>query len=93
VGALLCAMIITGVLNGVVRPAAGALLQGPVREAARLTRKLGGPIVVCEVDQPSFSFYRKGATSLRQPDPGDLVFTRVDRLSRLYPKGISIQVL
>ncbi|NMG42786.1 glycosyltransferase family 39 protein [Aromatoleum toluvorans] len=80
------------VLAGVVVPWAGAVLQGPVKEAGLLARKMGEPVVAWRYYAPSFSVYRQAVTPGRAPEAGELAITRADRLPAsgvdvLYRKG------
>jgi len=59
------------------------LQQRPVREAALLSRQLDKPVVSWGIDMPSFSVYRQAVTESRLPRPGELVFTREDKLLSL----------
>ena len=70
-------------VTGLLLPVYFAATQGPVKEAAALARALGGPVVAYRVRLPSFSVYRQAITPRRPPAPGDLVFTRVDRVDKL----------
>ncbi|MEJ2654963.1 MAG: TRAP transporter small permease [Acidihalobacter sp.] len=84
--------LIAGVLSILVlmqslMPALGALQQQPVKDAALLAKKLGGPAVMWDLDMPSFSVYRQAVTPQIPPKPGDLVFTRADHLDRLAKLG------
>lgn len=87
------ALTATGVLasialNGPVIEAAGALKQAPVRDAAAEARMLDLPTVAYRIRMPSFSVYRGAITPHRDPKPGDLVFTRIDRvddIKDMYP--------
>ncbi|NMG75546.1 ArnT family glycosyltransferase [Aromatoleum diolicum] len=86
------AVIQVVVLSTVVVPWAGAVLQGPVKEAALLARKIGEPVVAWRYYAPSFSVYRQAITVDRVPAPGELALTRTDRLpasgiEMLYSKG------
>lgn len=80
------------VLAGVVVPWAGAVLQGPVKEAGLLARKTGEPVVAWRYYAPSFSVYRQAVTPDRAPAAGELAITRTDRVPAngvdiLYRKG------
>lgn len=81
------AVIQVVVLAGVVVPWAGAVLQGPVKEAGLLARKLDEPVVAWRYYAPSFSVYRQAVTEDRTPQPGELALTRVDRIP---PQGVEI---
>lgn len=75
------------VLATVVVPWAGAVLQGPVKEAGLLARKMGEPVVAWRYDAPSFSVYRQAVTPNRAPGAGELAITRTDRIP---PSGVEI---
>jgi len=64
-------------------PSYGEIQQGPTKEAAHLAREEGWDVVMWRLDQPSFAFYYGDITPLREPEPGEVVFTRVTRLDRL----------
>jgi 4-amino-4-deoxy-L-arabinose transferase-like glycosyltransferase len=64
-------------------PTYGEIQQGPTKEAALLARAQGWEVVMWRLDQPSFAFYYRDVTPLREPEPGEIVFTRVTRLDRL----------
>ncbi len=66
-------------------PWLGALLNAPTEHAARLARSIGGPAVQWEIAVPSFSVYRGAITPAREPRPGELAVTRVDRLHADVP--------
>ncbi len=80
------------VLALVVVPWAGAVLQGPVKEAGLMARALGEPVVAWRFTAPSFSVYREAVTPDRPPEPGELALTRIDRVppegyETLYARG------
>lgn len=68
------------VVSGLVLPRYAAVVHAPVKEAAAVATRLGGPVVAYRIDMPSFSVYRNAVTPSRLPRPGDIAFTRVDRL-------------
>lgn len=68
---------------GIVVPRVFEVMQEPVKEAAMLARRLDRPTVVYRTNMPSFSVYRQAITPAREPRPGDLVFSRVDKLDKL----------
>lgn len=88
--ALLCSFAV----GALVLPAAAALQQGPLKEAALLARAAGLPVRSWNCNMPSFSVYR-GAVTPRATvlHPGDVILTRSDELGRLgdvqllYRKG------
>jgi hypothetical protein len=82
-------------LSGFVAPRYLSVAQAPVREAAAVAQASGGPVVAYRVYLSSFSVYRQAPTLQREPRPGDLVLTRVDRLGsleRLLP-GVPHEIL
>jgi 4-amino-4-deoxy-L-arabinose transferase-like glycosyltransferase len=64
-------------------PTYGQIQQGPTKEAALLARSQGWDVVMWRLDMPSFAVYYQDITPLREPRPGEVVFTRVTRLDRL----------
>ncbi len=70
-------------LAEVVVPAAGALMQGPVKAAARLSRDLDVPVVMWGLDHPSIAVYRRQATPDRRPEPGEACITKTGNLAKL----------
>ncbi len=81
-------LLIAGVLHTIVivqwvGPAAGELMQQPVKTVAKLARQYNETIVMWRLNMPSFTVYREQVTPRRDPQPGELVFTRVDALSDL----------
>ena len=80
---LLVGFVQTAVVTGVLVPRVMEVLQGPVKEAALLARKMGMPTVAYRTSMPSFSVYRQAITLDRKPEPGDLVFLRLDKLEKL----------
>lgn len=69
-------------------PWLGALLQGPVKTAAFVSRQWREPAVQWNFSAPSFSVYRQSATPARPPQPGELAITRIDRLDPRIPVDV-----
>ena len=69
-------------------PWIGAVLQGPVKDAAGIARQRPEPAVQWEFSAPSFSVYRRQITPSRPPMPGELAITRVDRLDPRAPVDV-----
>jgi hypothetical protein len=67
---------------GVV-PVVAAAQQEPIRDAALRAKELNLPVVSYHTFLPSFSVYRGAVTPNRLPEPGELVFVRLDRLQQL----------
>jgi 4-amino-4-deoxy-L-arabinose transferase-like glycosyltransferase len=79
---LLCSVA----LGGLLLPAAAAIQQAPVKEAALLARGAGWDVHSWRINVPSFSVYR-GAVTLATPEPrpGQVILTRSDALAELGP--------
>jgi 4-amino-4-deoxy-L-arabinose transferase-like glycosyltransferase len=79
---LLCSLA----LGGLLLPAAAALQQGPVKEAALLARRAGWEVHSWRINVPSFSVYRGAVTpSTPAPRAGQVILTRSDALAALGP--------
>jgi hypothetical protein len=65
-------------------PAAAALQQAPVHQAALVARELETTVVMWGFNMPSFSVYRGAVTPHRAPVAGEVVFTHVGRLAHLH---------
>ena len=72
-----------GIVALAVFPTYGAIQQGPTKEAAFLAHEEGWNVVMWRLDMPSFALYSGAITPLREPKPGEVVFTRITRLPRL----------
>ena len=77
---LLAAVLQTAVLAFAVSPWLGAVLQGPVKEAALFTRARAEPVVVWRLGAPSISVYRDAVTEQRSPEAGEVAIMRFDRV-------------
>ncbi len=94
-------LVVTGLVQAalmalVVAPRILEATQGPVHEAALIARQRPEAVVAWRIIMPSFSVYRQAATPTRIPEPGQLVFTRSDRLhevERLLPAGSQLHVV
>ena len=83
------ALIVLILTNLVVMPAAGRVMQEPVREAAY--RSMDYPseeVIMWRVNNPSFVFYRGEPTRTGHPSGGDVVFTRLPALQTLAEYNI-----
>lgn len=79
--------------NFLLLPLLGAAQQEPVREAALLAKKMGGPVVSYGINMPSFSVYRDAIVPRREPQRGELVFTRINKdLSLLDPNANPVRL-
>jgi 4-amino-4-deoxy-L-arabinose transferase-like glycosyltransferase len=76
-------------INIVWMPRLGALLQEPVKEAALLAKQLQpNNLVVNDHYNPSFHFYSGLFAEERETRPGDVVFTKKNRLTNFSSKEI-----
>ncbi|MFP4278634.1 MAG: ArnT family glycosyltransferase, partial [Halochromatium sp.] len=80
---ILAGVVQTLLVFGLLVPAVFAVMQEPVKQAGLLARELDRPTVVYRTSMPSFSVYRDAITPEREPEVGDLVFLRIDKLERL----------
>jgi 4-amino-4-deoxy-L-arabinose transferase-like glycosyltransferase len=67
-------------INLVLMPRIGGLMQSPVREAALIASRLPERAVMWGHTLPSFMFYTRKLVQMRQPVPGDLLITKKTRL-------------
>jgi 4-amino-4-deoxy-L-arabinose transferase-like glycosyltransferase len=73
-------LVFTLVFIHTVLPTYGAIQQTPVRQAAEFARHLTAPLVMWRHDMPSFSVYLGKVVPIREPQPGDVVFTGIEQL-------------
>jgi 4-amino-4-deoxy-L-arabinose transferase-like glycosyltransferase len=73
-------------LATLVVPIAGFAQQSAIKEAALIVRERNMPAVMWRLNAPSFSVYRGAPTPSRDPQPGDVVVTRSDRLREMPAK-------
>ncbi len=86
--ALSCSLVV----NVLVLDAVGQMRQEPVREAGLIARDLPGPLVMRDINMPSFGVYAGRGVERREVREGDLLLTRRDRAERtpgevLYARG------
>ncbi|MDP3295059.1 MAG: glycosyltransferase family 39 protein [Nevskia sp.] len=88
-GLLLAMLVWFGVI-----PVLAAAQQLPVREAALRAKELGTPTVSYRTFLPTFSVYRGAITPNRLPEPGELVFVKLDRIPDLQRElGASVTLI
>ena len=94
-GLVASGLVLSVALSGLVLPRYLAVAQGPVKEAAAIAQAAGAPVIAYRVHMASFSVYRQAPTPQRDPQPGDVVLTRVDRLASLERRlpGVPQEVL
>ena len=57
--------------------------QQPVKSAAAQAKSLNEEVIMWGINMPSFTVYSGQITPRRFPAPGELVFTRADKLNQL----------
>lgn len=77
-GILQLVVVIQGLL-----PLAGSMQQQPVKSAAAQAKSLNEEVIMWGINMPSFTVYSGQITPRRFPAPGELVFTRADKLNQL----------
>jgi 4-amino-4-deoxy-L-arabinose transferase-like glycosyltransferase len=77
---LLVSVIVTTAFIGTILPTAAAIQQQPLAQAVQFARSIKAPIVMYRQDMPSFSVYLKRVIPIREPRPGEVVFTAVNQL-------------
>ncbi|MEW5788187.1 MAG: glycosyltransferase family 39 protein [Pseudomonadota bacterium] len=82
----LAGLALAGAVSLALLPAAGGLLQGPVRAAGQAARQLDGPLVMVGLNTPSFQTYAGRLVARRPPRSGDLVLVPTRRLDSLPPR-------
>ncbi len=85
---LAASLRISGLLAGIAMvifliPSVGQIQQAPIRNAGLLAQTLPGPLVLFNVNTPSFQTYANRQVEKRTPRSGDLVLTRQSDLARL----------
>ena len=70
-------------INLVLMPRIGGLLQSPVREAALIASQIPERAVMWGNTLPSFMFYTHKFVQMRNPVPGDLLITKKTRLAEV----------
>ena len=81
---LLVSIIFSLSMIHVVIPAYAAVQQQPVREAGLFARSLSQPVVMWKHNMPSFSVYLQKVVPIREPKPGEIVFTGLEHAT-LFP--------
>ena len=72
--------IATLLLATIGAPLLGEILEGPVKRAALVAKKMPEPAVTWNFHMPSFAVYRERVTPIGTPASGELALTRIDRL-------------
>lgn len=69
-------LLFVSLINFLVLPIAGSILQQPVKSAALLAKNRNLSVITWKIHQPSFNVYAERLTEIRAPQPGDIVLTR-----------------
>jgi glucan phosphoethanolaminetransferase (alkaline phosphatase superfamily) len=77
---VLASIIFSLTIIHVVIPAYGSIQQQPVKQAGIFAQKIMQPIVMWRHDMPSFSIYLQKVVPIREPRPGEVVFTGLENL-------------
>jgi 4-amino-4-deoxy-L-arabinose transferase-like glycosyltransferase len=76
-----CAYLL--LVNLVLMPRIGALMQSPVKEAAKIASQFPDRAVMWGHTLPSFMFYSQKLVQMRRPASGDLLITKKTRLAEI----------
>lgn len=81
-------LVITGfimifIVGHLVLPVGLTLTQMPVKEAALIAKQHDYDVVMWKTRMPSFSVYREHVTLRREPEAGDVVFTKSNKVEQL----------
>ena len=77
-------------LSAFVVPVAAGIQQEPIKQAALLARANGYEVIMWRLNAPSFSVYYGRPTPTRDPQPGDIVLTKAQRLAELPNKRYEV---
>jgi len=81
--ALIVSVVFLIMINAVLMPRVGALMQGPVKEAALIARQKNYDVVMWGYYLPSFIFYSGKFVTQRNPAAGDILITKRTHLEEL----------
>ncbi len=81
--AIISGVLFSFILYDQVLPTVANTLQQPVKEAGLLARQYPHKAVMWRLNMPSFSVYSGQIVERREPQPGDLVFTKSTALTEL----------
>ena len=70
-------------INAVLMPRIGELMQSPVLEAARIASRFPERVVMWGHSLQSFMFYSRKRVEMRTPVPGDLLLTKKNKLEEI----------
>ena len=81
--ALVVSVVFLIMINVVLMPRVGALIQGPVKGAALIARERNYNVVMWGYYLPSFIFYSGKFVAQRDPAAGDILITKRTHLEEL----------
>ena len=82
-------LLFVGIIDFLIMPVMGDILQQPVKNAALLAKKDNLDVVTWRMPYPSFNVYAEMLTEERPPRKGDTVFTR----TRFLGKNVHYETL
>ena len=75
------ALVMVILINFIVIPTYGELMQQPIKEAGVLAKNRGyRNIIMYKINTPSFNLYYEGLTKSNKPQKGSIIFTKVTKL-------------
>lgn len=80
----LLALLFVGMINFLILPITGNILQKPVKTAALMAKRKELKVITWGVNHPSFNVYAERLTEIRPPVPGDIVLARSEFLADKY---------
>ncbi|BBG65729.1 glycosyl transferase family 39 [Hydrogenimonas sp.] len=70
-------------VNGTILPTYAALAQQPIKEAALFAKKHRLDVVMWGINVPSFMVYSEKIVPRRDPEPGEIVLTKITKLKEV----------
>ncbi len=86
--AVVVSIVYLVLINVVLMPRVGELMQSPVKEAARVAAEFPDRVVMWGHSLPSFMFYARKLVQMRHPVSGDLLLTKEPKLAEIGPHKI-----
>ena len=74
-------LMFTILINGCLIPKVASIMQTPIKSAALLAKNKGYDVVMWRMSYPSFSFYYGRPLLKREPQAGDVIITKADKLN------------
>ena len=76
-------VVVLAVTHVSVLPIAGRIMQQPVKEAALIAKTQNYDVNMWQMSYHSFSVYRQGLVAKGEPDRGDIVITKINKLNKV----------